>query len=103
MTAADMIPNVAIALAMIVVLILLMGFLSKKTNILRKFATQDIEILGRTPLGKQSNLILVKLNDQKLLLGVTPHHISTLYEYKQEFKQYYVEQAAESSQKSEIL
>ncbi len=38
----------------------------------------SLELLGQLPLGQRERVVLVRTNDQVLVLGVTQHHIALL-------------------------
>lgn len=72
-----------------ILLILVLAFALKKLNITRGYQMKDLELLGGTSLGKRNKLVLVKVADQKLLLGVTDTQINTLHVFDKSFKQEY--------------
>ena len=53
----------------------------KKRGTLRRFGgNQEMEMESRLSLGPKKNLLIVRLRDRRLLLGITDHHISKLAE-----------------------
>lgn len=53
----------------------------KKRGTLRRFGgNEEMEMESRLSLGPKRNLLIVRLRDRRLLLGVTEHHISKLAE-----------------------
>lgn len=68
-----------IALACILPLIFLTLCLYKKSMGLRLSSNQDIKILSQMPLGTKEKLLLLQVNEEILLIGVTAQQISTLH------------------------
>jgi flagellar protein FliO/FliZ len=53
----------------------------KKRGTLRRFGgNADMAMESRLSLGPKKNLLIVRLRDRRLLLGITEHHISKLAE-----------------------
>lgn len=68
----------ALALMLVVVCIVLVGWLLKRSNQFNSAANGQLTILASIPLGTRERAVLVQLGDEQLLLGVTPQQINTL-------------------------
>lgn len=100
MVSTHLISNIAMMLAFTLMLILILAYLFKKFDLLKNYNMKDLELLGGANISKKNKLVLVKVLDQKLLLGVTDNQINTLYVFDGEFKDAYlknIEQEANSN------
>lgn len=81
MQGADLI-RISVSLVLIVGLILLSAWLAKRSGLLRPKGPQRINILSSQSLGPRTNVVLVEVGKQQLLLGVTPQQITTLHRFE---------------------
>lgn len=79
-----LISNIAMTLAMVLSLFVLMAFLAKKTSLFRSYTMKELEVIGGTNISKRSKIVLIKVMDKKLLLGVSDNNINTLYAFEEE-------------------
>ncbi|MCQ9616001.1 flagellar biosynthetic protein FliO [Paenalcaligenes niemegkensis] len=71
--------RISLSLVLIIGLILLSAWLAKRSGLLRQKGAQRIEILSSQSVGPRTNLVLVQVAGQQLLIGVTPQNITTLH------------------------
>ncbi|WP_017525059.1 flagellar biosynthetic protein FliO [Pusillimonas noertemannii] len=67
------------SLALIVLLILAGAWLMRRAGWLRAGAGQAIRVVGAQSLGARSSVAIVQIEDQRLVLGVTPQQITLLH------------------------
>ncbi len=67
-------------LAIIVVMILSLAWVAKRLNQGRHGFASHMRVVGMLPLGSKEKLVMVKVCDEHLLLGVTPAGISKLHD-----------------------
>ena len=67
-------------LAVIVVMILSLAWVAKRLNQGRHGFASHMRVVGMLPLGSKEKLVMVKVCDEHLLLGVTPAGISKLHD-----------------------
>lgn len=75
--------NMGVMLLITIAVIVLLGFFSEKFKILVPSSGQDVELIGGTSLGKKNKLVLIKVLDKKILLGVSDQQINTLCVFDQ--------------------
>ena len=68
---------------MVIGLILVLGFLLKKSKLTTIMNGGQMKIVASLPMGYKEKLIVVKVGEQQLLLGVTPQQINFLYRLEQ--------------------
>lgn len=66
-------------LGLVIALIFVTLYLYKKTISFRISNNSPIKILSQVMLGSKERLVLLKINNETILLGVTSHQISTLH------------------------
>lgn len=74
--------RISLSLALIIGLILLSGWITKRSGLLRNKGSHRINVLSSQRVGSRANLLLVQVGTQQLLLGVTPQHIQTLHQFE---------------------
>jgi flagellar protein FliO/FliZ len=66
----------------LVLIVLLAVLYSVKKLKLGKYASnQQIKVLNMVSIGAKEKIVLIEVNQTKLVLGATPNHIETLYSY----------------------
>lgn len=70
--------RVALSLFFIIALILAAAWFSKRQGWLKSGDHQRLRIVSSQKLGARSSLVLVKVDDTEILLGITAQHISLL-------------------------
>lgn len=75
------IPQVALALALIVALVLGLGFVIKRLNHGGMRQGGDIKVVASTYLGPKERVLLLEVNDRHVLVGVNPNCIQALTEF----------------------
>ena len=73
--------KVVAMLILVVGMIIGFGWLAKRVNLGHFSASDRMKVDASTMVGQKEKLILVRVDGQKLLLGVTPHGISTLHTF----------------------
>ncbi|MGQ3892736.1 flagellar biosynthetic protein FliO [Legionella sp. CNM-4043-24] len=68
-----------IALVCVIPLIFLTLWLFKKSMVLRLSDNQDIKIINQMSLGSRERLLLLKVKQETILIGVTAQQITTLH------------------------
>jgi flagellar protein FliO/FliZ len=68
-----------IVLACLIPLIIVTIYLFKKSMIVRLTGNQSIQLINQMSIGTKERLLLLKVNDDMILVGVTAHNISTLH------------------------
>lgn len=69
----------AFFLLILIGLILLCGWLFKRASVTRNSA-HPMRIVGTTSLGQRERIVIVEVNEQWLILGVTANQINKLHE-----------------------
>ncbi|HHQ4668941.1 flagellar biosynthetic protein FliO [Aeromonas veronii] len=64
---------------MVIGLILVLGFLLKKSKIANAMGGGQMRVIATLPVGYKERLLVVKVGEQQLLLGVTPQQVNFLY------------------------
>lgn len=78
--------QVALALAFIVVLVVGLGFAVRRMNGARFRTTADIEVVASTYLGPKERVLLLKVQDRQVLIGINAQCIAALGEFPAEAK-----------------
>lgn len=78
MSEADALRMVA-SLALIVLVILAGAWLMRRTGLLRAGGGQSVRIVGAQSLGARSSIVVVQVEDARLVVGVTPQQITLLH------------------------
>ncbi len=71
--------NMAMGLVVVIALILGLAWVLKKYGRLPNHNLVDMKVLGGLSLGTREKAILIEVDNQRLLVGVTPGHIQTLH------------------------
>jgi flagellar protein FliO/FliZ len=71
--------NTVIGLVVVIALILALAWAVKKYGRLPNNSQADMKILGGLSLGTREKAVLIEVEGKKLLLGVAPGRIETLY------------------------
>ncbi|MCW8935438.1 MAG: flagellar biosynthetic protein FliO [Gammaproteobacteria bacterium] len=71
--------NMAMGLVVVIALILGLAWVLKKYGRLPNNNQVDMKVLGGLSLGTREKAILIEIENKRLLVGVTPGHIQTLY------------------------
>lgn len=77
MTQADLL-RLAFSLILVVALILFAAWVARRSGFVRP-KNQKIHILASQSLGARNSIIVVEIEKQKLVLGVSPQHIQLLH------------------------
>ncbi|MFB2845223.1 flagellar biosynthetic protein FliO [Aeromonas veronii] len=64
---------------MVIGLILVLGFLLKKSKLATAMAGGQMRVIASLPVGYKEKLLVVKVGEQQLLVGVTPQQVNFLY------------------------
>ncbi len=76
--------HVMLNLLFVVIAMIGFFFLLKKFKISRYAANKHIKIINIVPIGTKEKIILLEVNNVKLLLGATPAHVETLYVFNEQ-------------------
>ena len=68
---------------MVIGLILVLGFLLKKSKIATTMGGGQMRVIATLPVGYKEKLLVVKVGEQQLLVGVTPQQVNFLYRLEQ--------------------
>ncbi|MEH6566123.1 MAG: flagellar biosynthetic protein FliO [Halopseudomonas sp.] len=71
--------QLALGLAVVVGMILLLGYLMRRVGPLAPQGGQHIKLVSTLPLGPRDRLLLVDVGGTQMLLGTSPGRINTLY------------------------
>ena len=71
--------NMFMGLAVVIALILGLAWVLKKYGRLPSNNLVDMKVLGGLSLGTRERAVLIEVENTRLLVGVTPGHIQTLY------------------------
>lgn len=74
-----MITQFGLGLALIVFLIYLLAWVSKKIQGTMKSDHESLKIVGGLAVGSKERLVLVQVHDEQILIGTAPGHISILH------------------------
>ena len=78
MEEADVLRMVA-SLALIVFVILAGAWFLRRAGLLRTGAGQSLKIVGAQSLGARASVVVVQVDDARLVVGVTPQQITLLH------------------------
>jgi flagellar protein FliO/FliZ len=81
MEVAAHIPQVALALVLIVALVVGLGFVIKRLNHGGLRQGGDIKVVASTFLGPKERVLLLEVNGRQILVGVNPNCIQALSEF----------------------
>lgn len=76
---AEGILQVVMALVLVLLLIVGMGWLMRRVTAFSYGSGGVIRVLGGVPVGQRERAVLVQVGEQQLLLGVAPGRVQTLY------------------------
>ena len=82
MSPADNIWQVALALTLIVGVVMLLGFLAKRFQLNKGGGSGHLTIVDSAYLGPKERLVLVRIGDQHVLVGINPQCIAKLAQYE---------------------
>ncbi|MCS3458310.1 flagellar biosynthetic protein FliO [Aeromonas sp. BIGb0445] len=68
---------------MVIGLILVLGFLLKKSKLTQAIGGGQMKVIASLPLGYKEKLLVVKVGEQQFLLGVTPQQVTFLHRLEQ--------------------
>lgn len=71
--------RLSLSLVLVVVLILFVSWLARRSGLLRK-KNQDIRIVAHQSLGSRNSIMIIEVEQQRLVLGVTPQNINLLHQ-----------------------
>ena len=63
---------------LVIGLILLLAWLLKKSRLVPALAQNQLRVISALPLGNREKLLVVKVGEQQVLLGMTPTNINLL-------------------------
>lgn len=63
---------------LVIALILVLAWLLKKSRLVPSVMQSQLKVVSMLPLGSREKLLVVKVGEQQLLLGMTPNQISLL-------------------------
>ena len=63
---------------LVIGLILLLAWLLKKSRLVHALAQNQLRVISALPLGNREKLLVVKVGEQQVLLGMTPTNINLL-------------------------
>lgn len=81
MEIGDHITQVGLALALIVALVIALGYVVKRLNHGGLRNAGDIKVVATTFLGPKERIVLVEVKGRQVLVGVNPQSIRTLTEF----------------------
>ncbi|HEX4974335.1 MAG TPA: flagellar biosynthetic protein FliO [Pseudomonadales bacterium] len=71
--------QVLFSLILIVALIVAAGWFVKRLNVSSMKATSSLKIESSLAIGQKEKLLILRIENERILLGVTPHHINFLH------------------------
>lgn len=71
--------DVLLALAVVTVAIIALAWVVKRLGNTSFLQQPGMKVISSLPMGTREKVVLIEVNHQKLLLGVTPHNISSLH------------------------
>lgn len=77
--------TMVIGLATVLGLILVLAWLSKRFNLAAPGGNSRMKLISAMSVGPKEKIMLVEVEGEKLLLGVTPHQINRLGSYDQSY------------------
>lgn len=66
-------------LLLVLGVIVLLGWLLKRSQYLHSAHHGQLKVLGTISLGTREKAVLLQVGEQQLVIGVTPHQVTTLY------------------------
>lgn len=82
MEIGEHITQIGLALALIVALVVALGYVVKRLNQGGLRNAGDIKVVASTFLGPKERILLVEVNDRQILVGVNPQSINALSEFQ---------------------
>ena len=82
MELSDHISQIAMALALIVALVIGLGWLVKRLNSSRFSGAGEIRIVASSYLGPKEKVVLLEVRDRQVLVGVNAQGISALGDFE---------------------
>ena len=79
--------TMAYGLAIVMAIIMMLSFTVKRMKWGKNIHSTRISMLGTMPIGHKEKVMLIKVEGQKILIGVTAHHIQTLALFNKSDKQ----------------
>lgn len=76
--AAPSLARVSISLVLVIGLLVLLSVLFKKFGLNRMNMSFPVKIVGAMSLGRNQRIVMIEVDDEWILLGVTPQQISTI-------------------------
>lgn len=70
--------KISLSLAVIVLLIFLLAFLAKRFGLSSPQQSIPMRVIQRLRLGPRTQLMVIEVNEKRLVVGATPHHVSLL-------------------------
>ena len=70
--------SVFFSLAVVVGLIMLVGWVMKRVQRVQRGGSATMEVLDVLPVGPKEKILMVRAGDSRLLIGMTPGRLSTL-------------------------
>lgn len=77
MTQADLL-RLSLSLVVVVLLILLVAWLARRSGFMRA-NSQVIKFIASHPLGNKTSVVVVEVEQKKLVLGVSPQQVNLLH------------------------
>lgn len=71
--------KIAISLALVILLVLGLGWLFKKLT-LRLPGSRHMKVICTLPLGQRERILIIEIQGKQRVIGVTPHSINLLFE-----------------------
>lgn len=79
LSTSTMIFQVLIALGIVTAAILALAWMAKRLGNTHLLQQRDLKVLSTMSLGTREKIVLIEVEKQKILLGVTPTNISSLH------------------------
>lgn len=92
---ASSIANMFMGLGLVLALIFLMAWVARRMGGMQLSGSQKIRLLGGLSLGPREKVVLIQVENKRLLLGVAQGQVNTLHELEGDY-----DNAAEPSQDS---
>ena len=73
--------QVFIALVLVLLLILALGWLLKRVSQTQAMGGKQIKLVAHLPLGNRERIALIDVAGQQLVVGITPQNIQTLHTF----------------------
>ncbi len=71
--------RLSLSLVLVVILILVAAWLARRSGLLRNKGQTTIQIIASQSLGARNNIIVVEIEKQRLVLGVSQQQINLLH------------------------